>query len=200
MSGEPEIRLTRRTIDRLLIGVGALLTVVLIVAGALLTWGANFSNDYVRDELASQNVFFPDADALKAEGRDDLLEFAGLQVTTGSHAERYASYIQGHLDGMADGKTYSQIEDRAARAAVQEAIENGEDEAVIDELQAEADRLTSLRDSLFKGETLRGLLLTSYAWATIGQIAAIAAWVAFGAALLMAVLVIAGLAHVRKAE
>ena len=51
---------------------------------------------------------------------------------------------------------------------------------------------------LFKGETLRGLLLSSYAWSTVGQIAGIAAIAAFNAAAVMAVLVIAGLVHERR--
>lgn len=198
MSADQEIRLTRRTIDRLLIGVGAVAAVVLLVAGGLLTWGATFSDNYVHDELKAQNVFFPDADALKGEGRDDLVEYAGKQVLTGDLAEQYASYIQGHLNGMADGKTYSEIPDRAARTAVQEAIDAGEDQATIDELQAEADQLTSVRDQLFKGETLRGLLLTSYAWSMIGTIAGIAAWAAFGAAIAMTILVVMGLVHIRR--
>ena len=52
--------------------------------------------------------------------------------------------------------------------------------------------------SLFKGETLRGLLLSSYAWATVGHIAGIAGIVAFVAAAVMAMLVGAGLVHERR--
>ena len=62
-------------------------------------------------------------------------------------------------------------------------------------LQAKVDTISGQRDSLFKGETLRGLLLSSYAWATVGQIAGIAAIFAFVAAAVMAALVIAGLVH-----
>ena len=51
-----------------------------------------------------------------------------------------------------------------------------------------------IRDS-FKGETLRGLLLSSYAWSTIGRIAGVAAVVAFVAAGVMAVLVGLGIVH-----
>ena len=51
-----------------------------------MTWGANFSNDYVHDELASQNIVFPEKAELQAEGRDDLVRFAGEQVTTGDQA------------------------------------------------------------------------------------------------------------------
>ena len=192
------VRLPRRNIDKILVAFGVIAAVVFVVAGGLLTWGANFSNDYVHDELASQNVFFPDRAALEEEGRDDLVGYAGEQVTTGKEAEAYASYIQGHLDEIAGGKTYSQIDDRGAAAAVTEAKESGASEDEIAELQATADQLKSQRDSLFRGETLRGLLLSSYAWSTIGRIAGIAAWVAFAGAAVMAGLSVAGEAHLRR--
>lgn len=192
------VELHRSTIDRVLIGFGAITAVVLVAAGGLLLWGASFSNDYVHDELSSQNVFFPSEDALREEGRDDLVKYAGEQVTTGAQAEAYASYIDGHLEGIAGGKTYSEIDDRGAAAAVAAAKEAGAPADEIAELQATADQLKAQRDTLFKGETLRGLLLSSYAWSTIGMIAGIAAWVAFGAAALMIVLVVMGLVHVRR--
>jgi hypothetical protein len=192
------VQLHRRTIDRLLIAVGAIAAVVFVIAGGLLTWGANFSDDYVRQELASQNVFFPDADELRAEGRDDLVEHAGEQVTTGRQAEAYASYIGGHLEGIAGGRTYSEIDDRGAAAAVTEAQESGASAEEVAELQATANELKGQRDTLFKGETLRGLLLSSYAWSTIGMIAAIASYVVFAGAALMVALTVAGLVHVRR--
>lgn len=192
------VELHRHTLDKLLIGVGAILTVVLLAAGGLLMWGATFANDYVHDELTSQNVFFPDAAALKEEGRNDLVEHAGEQVSTGSQAQAYASYIAGHLKGIADGKTYSEIDDRGAAAAVVEAKSSGASAEEIAKLQATSDQLSAQRDTLFKGETLRGLLLTSYAWSTIGMIAMIAAWVAFAAGVAMFVLVVLGLVHLRR--
>ena len=102
---ERPITLNRRRIDRMLVAAGAVVAIVLAVAGGLLTWGSSFADDYVGDELRAQNIFFPDADALREEGRDDLLGFAGEQVTTGDAAEAYASYIDGHLAGIADGQT-----------------------------------------------------------------------------------------------
>ena len=187
----------RRKIDTVLVAVGAVVTVVLFAAGGLLTWGSRFADDYVGRELSSQNISFPEAAALEEEGRTDLLGYAGEQVTTGAEAEAYAGYIGGHLDGIADGATYADLgqPERAARAAVQEAIDEGAPQATIDELQAEADAVSNQRNSLFKGETLRGLLLSTYAWSTIGTIAAIAAVVAFAAAGVMAVLVGLGLVH-----
>ena len=187
----------RRTIDAVLIAAGVVVTVVLIAAGALLTWGSNFAEDYVGDELSSQGIFFPDAAALQEEGRDDLIGYADEQVTTGNEAEAYASFIDGHLQGIADGATYAELGDpqSEARAALSAAQEAGEDDATIAELQGTVDEITGQRDSLFRGETLRGLLLSTFAWSTIGRIAGIAATVAFIAAAAMLVLVILGVIH-----
>lgn len=191
-------RLPRRKVDEILIGFGIVAAVVLVVAGGLLTWGSSFSSDYVHKELASQNVFFPDATALKAEGRSDLVGHAGDQVTTGSEAQVYAGYIAGHLEGIAGGKTYSQIDDRGAATAVTDAQAAGASKAKVATLQATADGLKAQRDTLFKGETLRGLLLSAYAWSTIGTIAGIASIVTFIAAASMALLTAAGVVHLRR--
>ncbi|HEX6569977.1 MAG TPA: hypothetical protein VF015_12455 [Acidimicrobiales bacterium] len=194
------IELHRRTIDKVLIGFGLVAAIVFAVAGGLLTWGANFAKDYVHDELASQNVFFPDEASLTEEGRDDLVQYADEQVTTGEEAEAYASFINGHLQGIADGQTYSQIDDRGAAQAVEDAKASGASEEEVAELQATADELKAQRDSLFRGETLRGLLLSTFAWSTIGRIAAIAAVVAFVAAAVMFALVVAGVVHLRRTK
>jgi len=192
------VRLPRRTIDKVLIGFGVIASLVFAIAGGLLMWGASFSNDYVNDELSSQNVFFPEKAELVEEGRDDLVGYAGEQVTTGAQAEAYAGYIGGHLEEIAGGQTYSEIDDRGAAEAVVAAEESGASETEIAELQATADQLKGQRDSLFRGETLRGLLLSSYAWATIGRIAGIAAWVVFAGAAVMAGLTIAGAVHLKR--
>lgn len=199
-SGDPVLQLKRRTIDSVLIGVGVVFALCLFVAGGLLTWGANFSDDYVGDELASQNITFPPAEALEAEGRTDLLEYAGEDVTTGEHAEAYASFIDGHLDPIADGMTYADMGGvvREAEAAVEAAEAGGASEAELAELEGAAAAANGQRDALFKGETLRGLLLTAYAWATVGTIAGYAAFAAFAAGVLMVILVALGLWHHRK--
>lgn len=197
---QPVVTLGRRTIDALLVGVGSVLTVALFVAGALLLWGANFSDDYVTDELSSQNITFPPAEALEAEGRDDLLKYAGEFLDTGDEAEAYASYIDGHLANIADGATYADLgtPEREARAALQEAIDSGASDNEIAELREEAEAISAQRDSLFRGETLRGLLLSAYAWATVGKIAGYAAIASFVAAAVMLVLVILGIRHYRR--
>ena len=196
----PVVALKRRTIDSVLIGFGLVAVVVFAVAGALLTWGSNFSDDYVHDELTSQNITFPSAERLTEEGRTDLLKYAGQNLDTGEEAEAYASYINGHLELIAGGATFADLgtPERAAKGAVTAAIEAGEPQATIDELQATAGAITGQRDSLFRGETLRGLLLSAYAWSTVGTIAGLAAIGAFIAAAVMAVLVALGLVHHRK--
>lgn len=192
------IPVTRRRVDHLLIAGGVVAMAVMAIAGGLLTWGSNFAEDYVGDELSAQNISFPPAEALAEEGRDDLASFAGEQVTSGDQAEAYASYIQGHVNNIAGGLTYSEIPDREAAAAVKEAVASGASESEVAELQATADELKSQRETVFKGEMLRGTLLNAYAWSTMGRIAGIAATVAFAGAAVMAVLSVAGVVHLRK--
>jgi hypothetical protein len=196
-SAPDAVTVRRRTIDMVLIVAGIVVTAVLGAAGVLLTWGSNFAEDYVSDELTSQNVYFPDSASLEEEGRDDLVKYAGQQVTTGPEAEAYASFINGHLQGIADGATYAELgaPQSEARGALAAAQESGEDDQTIAELQATVDQITGQRDSLFRGETLRGLLLSTFAWSTIGRIAGIAATLAFVAAALMLVLVVLGVVH-----
>jgi hypothetical protein len=196
----PVVALKRRTIDSILIATGAVLTVALLVAGALLAWGANFAADYVDDELSSQNISFPPAAALEEEGRTDLMKYGGEAVNTGAEAEAYASFIDGHLQGVADGATYADLggPEREANAAVEAAKADGADKATIAELEGEAAGISGQRNTLFKGETLRGLLLTAYAWATVGRIAGYAAIAAFIAGGVMLVLVLLGLRHHHK--
>lgn len=197
---EPVVALDRRTLDAVLIAAGAVVTAALLVAGALLAWGAEFASDYVEDELSSQNIAFPPAAALEEQGRTDLVDHAGQTVDSGAEAEAYASFIDGHLRDIADGATYAELgaPEREARAAVQAAVAEGADGATIAELRAEADAISAQRDTLFKGETLRGLLLSAFAWSTVGRIAGYAAVGAFVAGGVMLVLVLLGLRHSRR--
>jgi hypothetical protein len=189
--------ITRRRIDSVLVGMGLIAVVVLAVSAGLLTWGSSFSHNYVRDELGSQHISFGTAEALTAEGRTDLVKYAGQTVDTGSEAQAYASYINGHLDKIGEGRTFADLgtPERAAKASVQEAIDSKQPQATIDTLQTAASTITQTRDTIFKGETLRGLLLSAYAWSTVGRIAGLAAIGAVIAAGLMAILVIFGINH-----
>ncbi len=55
-------------------------------------------------------------------------------------------------------------------------------------------------DTVFKGETLRGLLLNAYAFDTMGYLALIGSIVANVGAAVMAVLAALGFVHVRRVQ
>lgn len=199
-SEDAAIPVTRRRVDHVLIGFGVAVTAVLAIAGGLLLWGNTFATDYVHDELAAQHITFPDAASLQEEGRDDLVGYADQTVDTGKEAEAYASYINGHLAETADGATYADLgpDYFAAQAAVEEATASGAPASEVEELQANLDEITAQRQTLFTGTMLRGSLLNTYAWDTVGRIAGIAAIVAFVGAGVMLVLVLAGGLHLRR--
>lgn len=194
------VALTRKRIDGVLIAMGLVAMLVLVVSASLLNWGSSFSRNYVRDELGSQNISFGTAASLTKEGREDLLKYADAKLDTGQEAQAYASYINGHLKVIGGGQTFADLgtPERAAKLKVQEATDAKQPQATIDTLQADATKITQTRDTLFKGETLRGLLLSAYAWSTVGRIAGLAAIGAIVAAGLMAILVIFGFNHLRS--
>src|SRR6478735_936987 len=138
------VAVNRRTIDLVLICTGILAVLVLAGAAILLTWGSRFASDYVGDELASQHITFPSADALSGQGRDDLVKYADQPLDTGKEAEAYASFINGHLQGIAGGATYADLGpvESAAKADVKTAVDAGQPQPKIDELQATASGIT----------------------------------------------------------
>ena len=172
----------RRTFDILVAMGGLFLAVTLIVSGALLTWAHDFVGNEVHTQLAAQQIFFPPAGspATKAPVFAAMRQYAGQQLTTGAQAETYADhFIANHLIEIGGGKTYAQVS-----ALAQAAPTNT--------------KLAATAATLFKGETLRGLLLNAYAFATMGTIAGIAAIAAFIAAAVMLILGALGLMHARR--
>ena len=134
-STAPVVALKRRTIDSVLIGFGVVAMVAFAIAGAMLTWGHNFSSDYVGKELSSQNISFPSKDALIKGDRADLVKFADQKLNTGKEAEAYASFINGHLQDVAAGATYADLgaPESAAKAEVAAAVKAGQPQAQVDE-------------------------------------------------------------------
>ncbi len=173
----------RTTFDLISSSVGAVLTAVLVVGGVLALWGYNFANSNVHDQLAAQQIFFPKAGSsalTSPEIGPYLNQYAGQQLTTGAQAEAYADhFIAVHLKEVADGKTYAQVSTLAQA------------DPTNTQLQAQV-------NTLFKGETLRGMLLNAYAFWQLGQIALYAAIAAFAGAALMLVLTVLGFLHLRR--
>ena len=173
----------RRTFDILVSSTGMMLTIVLLVAGGLLYWGYSFANGNVHDQLAAQKIFFPPkgSEALAAPrvGRY-LNQYAGQQLVNGAQAQAYANhFIAVHLKEAAGGQTYAQVSSQA--------LQNPNDAKLAGQVQ-----------TLFRGETLRGLLLNAYAFWKIGQIALLASIASFILAAAMLVLTILGFWHLRR--
>jgi hypothetical protein len=191
----------RRTLDFFFSVGGVGIAVLLLVLGLVLTSNANFANGYVTDQLTDQAIMFPPAEALSEEeqARECVVANAGQMVTTGKQAECYANdFIGLHLEATADGMTYAQLgtPERELRGQVAEAEASGD--PALASLQEELAAVSAQRDSLFRGETLRGVLLTSYGFSEFGVKADQAATVAYAAAALMLVLSIGGFVHAAR--
>jgi hypothetical protein len=188
----------RRTLDVLLSLGGLVLAGLLLVAGLVLTSNANFANNYVTQQLSAQNITFKATGALTDEEKamPGLVANAGKKLTTGKQAEIYANQFIGlHLKSTANGMTYAELGVPQSQLRAQVAEAEKTKAANLADLQKQLADVTAQRDTVFKGETLRGLLLTSYGFSEFGTKAAQAATVAYFAAGLMLLLSIFGLIH-----
>jgi hypothetical protein len=188
----------RRTLD-LLFSIGGIgLAALLLVIGVVMSSNAEFSENYVTDQLSEQKITFKAADALTAEEKEApcLVAYAGQELTTGKQAECYANEFIGlHVKTSGKGRTYAQIGDdqTALRAQIATAQKDGAPNVA--DLQKQLADLTASRESVFKGETLRGILLTSYGFSELGNKAEQAATVIYLGVILLTLLSIAGFVH-----
>src|ERR1700688_1181732 len=125
-------------------------------------WGSNFATSTVHDQLAAQQIYFPAAGspAITSLPKADavaMTQYAGQELLTGQQAQVYANnFINVHLGEIANGQTYSQLS-----AAAQAAPTNT--------------KLAGEVATIFKGTTLRSMLLNAYGWSEIGTFAGYAA-------------------------
>ncbi|MCU1494499.1 MAG: hypothetical protein JWO62_2263 [Acidimicrobiaceae bacterium] len=173
----------RKVFDVLASAGGAVVVVVLVVAGALSMWGYSFANSSVNSQLAKQQIVFPakgSAALASPKIGPYLNQYAGQSLTSGAQAEAYADhFIAVHLSEMPYGGVYSKVS--AASLA-----------------QPKNAQLAAEVQTVFRGTTLRGLLLEAYAFSTFGEIALYAAIASFVLAAIMAFLVGLGLIHARR--
>jgi hypothetical protein len=172
----------RRTFDALATAAGLVIAIVMLVAGVLLGWGHSFVSSEVHTQLAAQKIFFPPAGspAIKAPEFAAMHQYAGQQMTTGAQAEVYADhFIANHLKAIGGGKTYAQLS--------AESLAQPKNAALAAQVQ-----------TVFRGETLRGLLLNAYAFGKIATIMGIAEIAAFVGAALMLILSALGFVHGRR--
>jgi hypothetical protein len=188
----------RKTLDIMFSIGGLAIAGLLLIAGFVLTSNANFAKTYVADQLSQQNISFKTADTLTDEEKKQacLVEYAGQPLTTGKQAECYANNFIGlHLKSIAGGKTYAELGVPQSQLQAQVAQAQKDNAANLADLQKQLATVTGQRETVFKGETLRGLLLTSYGFSEFGTKAAQAATVAYLAAVLLFLLALAGFAH-----
>ena len=175
--------MNRKTFDVLMATAGLVVAAVLLVAGCLLVWGHQFAASNVRSQLVAQKVYFP------AKGSPELADpkvgpylnrYAGQQLTSGAQAKAYADHFIGvHLQKIGGGQTYAQLSAKAMAQPTNTA-------------------LAAQVNTVFKGETLRGMLLNAYAFWKLGQIALYAAYAAFAGAIVMLLLAALGYLHIRR--
>jgi hypothetical protein len=173
----------RKTIDKIFVLLGLAMMAVLIVIGALAWYANDFAKNTVSSELSAQKIYFPAKGSpaittLPAADQTEMNKYAGEQLVNGAQAKVWANnFIAYHLSEVAGGETYAQVSTAS--------IANPTNTQLKQEAQ-----------TLFQGETLRGLLLgDGYAYWTFGQIAQYAAIAAFAGAAVMAILVLFGLRH-----
>jgi hypothetical protein len=181
--------MSRKVFDKLTSAGGVVAVVVLLVAGGLLTWGHNFVNSNVHDQLAQQQISFPSKAAFAhAKAGTEITpsmissvsQYAGQQLLTGPQAEAYANhFIAVHLSEMPYGGVYAKVS-AAAIAAPTNA------------------KLAALKQTSFQGTTLRGLLLEAYAFSEIGAVMLVGAIASFILAAIMAALVGLGVWHAAR--
>lgn len=172
----------RSSLDRIVSLVGLSLAAVLVVAGSLLTWAHSFVSNEVKTQLSAQQIYVPPKGSPATAGSEfaAMRQYAGQQLTTGAQAQAYADhFIAVHLREVAGGQTYAQLSAKA-------------------QANPTDTKLAGQVATMFKGETLRGLLLNAYAFGTMATIAGIAAIAAFIAAAALLMLSVLGLLHGRR--
>lgn len=182
----------RSAFDKVISATGLALVAVLLVAGGLLSWAHTFIGDQVHNQLTMQGITMPGGAALDSLPKADanaLKQYSGSILDTGPEAKAFADhYILVHMNEASHGQTYEQV--------------SGQFIGLSDAAKASPDgqALGQLRQTLFMGDTLRGLLLYGYAFATMGTIAGIAAFVSFGGAVVLLILAGLGLWHSRRVQ
>jgi len=188
----------RRTLDILFSTGGAVLAGLLLIVGIVMTSNANFARNYVADQLGNQHITFKTVATLTDEEKKApcLVQYAGQKLTTGKQAECYAnSFIGLHLQSIAGGKTYADLGTDQTNLQNQVTAAQKSNDPNLADVQKRLTALTAQRNTLFTGETLKGLLLTSYGFSVFGEKAQQAALVAYLAAALLLLLAIAGFVH-----
>ena len=148
----------RTTFDKLLAWIGTGLGVVLLIAGGLVLWGSAYVHNTVQGQLAAQQITFPPAAAFahpKAGG-----EITPSMIPSVSQYAGQQLLTGQQAEAYADHFIAQHITDMSGGKTYSQ--------------------LSGLVATVFKGETLRSMLLNAYGWWKVSQITYIIALTAFG--------------------
>lgn len=189
--------ISRSLLDRIVSVTGAIMAFALVALGAAAIYGGSFALDNVRDRLEPQGIAFSAASEMTAEEKALVGDFAGQKVDTGTEAEAYSRLIGLHVSEIAGGETYASLGGPlfALEAQIEEAQAAGKDTTA---MEAELAGLRGQRDTVFKGETLRAVLLNAYGWWVVGQITLYVGYGAVAVGILLALFAAFGFRHAKK--
>jgi hypothetical protein len=137
-------------------------TLVLATVAGMAFWAHNFTHDQVSSQLKQQAIVFPVANspaikALPAADASAMKQYAGQTMTTGDQAKVWANnFIAVHLKEIGQGKTYAYWSGLSLAHPANA-------------------KYAAITQTLFRGETLRSLLLNAWAFWFVGGIALYAA-------------------------
>ena len=161
----------RNTTYKLVAAVG----VLMLAVGGMLLWGSTYIHNQVTNQLAAQKVYFPPAAAfahpkvgteITPSMIPSVSQYAGQQLLTGQQAESYAdNFIAVHLREIGAGKTYSQL---------------SAETFTLPPTSAKYAAVEAQVQTVFRGDTLRSMLLNAFGWWKVSQIAYIGSLIAFG--------------------
>jgi len=179
--------MNRSALDKLISSTGIVVAIVLLAASAALFWTHGFIHSQVHNQLAVQEIYFPSTNttaltSLPAADQAKVSQYAGQQLVTGAQAEVFADhYIAVHLQKIGGGQTYAQLSAESLTQPTNAALK------------------TQVQ-TVFQGETLRGLLLNAYAFDTMALVAQYAAIGALAGAVVLLILAALGYRHAGLAK
>jgi hypothetical protein len=144
----------RRSSSPLAVIAGFAAAVILLAAGGLLLWGSTYTHNMVQGQLAAQQIYFPPKAAFAHPK-------AGTEITP-SMIPSVSQYAGQQL-----------LTGQQAEAYADHFI-------AVHMAQPDNTKLAGEVATVFKGETLRSMLLNAFGWWKVSQITYIASLIAFG--------------------
>jgi hypothetical protein len=177
----------RKALDQILSSAGLLVALLLFLGAFGASWAHSFIHNQVHKQLQAEAIYFPDTNSaslstLPVSDRSEVAKYAGTQLLTGAQAEVFADhFIAVHLKAIGNGKTYAELSSASLASPT--------DVALAGKVQL-----------VFRGETLRGLLLNAYAFDTMATIALYGAYICLAGGILLLILSGLGFVHAGKTK